>query len=138
MIAHKNWIINLTMSSLIAVTCVVGDGKLQAIAGPLKRAIVDNSTHGLIGFFSALIVLIDQLDGETEKLYLAVVCMMMSSLIDIDHFIAAKSVKLAVSGIEFHNFLIIFIYIFNCRMQQAFRVDHFSTTAPFLSFSSHF
>ena len=92
MIVHKNWVINSALSSVIAVACVVGDKKVQSMSEPFTKALIDNSTHAIIGLLSAIIVLIDQWDS----IYFAVVCMMVSSFIDLDHFLAAKSYKLSV------------------------------------------
>lgn len=92
MVVHKSWIINSVSTLLIAVTCLIGDKKMQSPMEPMTKAIIDNSTHGLIGLFSAIIVLAD----HYEKLHLAVACTMMSSLIDADHFLTARSLKLAV------------------------------------------
>lgn len=92
MIVHKSWIVNSALSAVIAVTCVVGDIKLQTTKGQLAKSICDNSTHALVGFFSAIIILTDHLD----QYYLAVACLMMSSMIDADHLIAARSLKLSV------------------------------------------
>lgn len=77
----------------MAVTCAVGDRTLKNVTlQPITKAMLDNMIHGLIGLFSGIIVLTDHLD----KIYLAIACMMMSSIIDADHFIAARSFKLAV------------------------------------------
>lgn len=92
MIVHKSWIVNSLLSLAIAVTCVVGDNRLKATTKPVVKAAFDNVTHGIVGLLSALIVT----GAQADKLYLAVGCMMMSSLIDADHFIAAKSLKLSV------------------------------------------
>lgn len=93
MIVHKNWIVNSILSFVVAVTCAVGDKSLQKMPlQPLTKAMIDNSIHGLIGLFSATILLTDNFD----KLHMAVACMMMSSVIDADHFVAARSFKLAV------------------------------------------
>lgn len=93
MIVHKNWIINSALSAIIAVTCVVGDKKLQTSREQLSKSLWDNATHALVGFFTAIIVLTDQ----SDRLQLAAVCLIMSSVIDVDHLIAARSFKLAVS-----------------------------------------
>lgn len=80
------------MSLAIAVTCVVGDNRLKASIKPVIKAAFDNVTHGIVGLLSASIVI----GAQADKLYLAVACMMISSLIDADHFIAARSLKLSV------------------------------------------
>lgn len=94
MIIQKNWVINLSLSTAIVVTCLIGDKRLHSIKQtPLIRAVADNMTHGLIGLFTSAIVFIESWD----KIYFAVVCMILSSAIDVDHFIAAKSLRLSVS-----------------------------------------
>lgn len=92
MIAHKNWVINTALSLIIAVACVVGDKIVQSMSEPLSKALVDNLTHAIVGLLSAIIVFTDQWD----KIYLSIACLLMSSFIDADHFIAAKSLKLSV------------------------------------------
>lgn len=93
MIVHASWIVNFLLSIAVAVTCAVGDKALQIMTlQPLTKALLDNSIHGFVGLFSAIILLTDHID----KLHVAIACMMMSSLIDADHFVAARSFKLAV------------------------------------------
>lgn len=96
MIIHKNWIINTVLSALIVVTCYVGDKKLHATnERQIVRAFFDNATHGLVGLFACGIAFIDNWD----KMYMAVVCMLISSAIDVDHFIVARSLHLKVRNI---------------------------------------
>lgn len=107
MIVHKTWIINSLVSCAIAVTCKMGDKLLQTMsAGQLSKAIVDNVTHALVGLLSGIIVV----SSHQEKLHLAIGCMLISSLIDADHFIAARSLKLVVRN--FHNNCAIIFTIF--------------------------
>lgn len=94
MIIHKNWVINVTLSAAIIGTCYVGDKKLHAInERPIVRAFFDNATHGLVGLFACGIAF----SAHWDKMYMAVICMIISSAIDVDHFIAAKSFHLSVS-----------------------------------------
>lgn len=92
MIVHKGWIVNSLLSLAVAVTCVIGDNRLKAATNPVIKAAIDNATHGLVGFLTSLIVI----NVQADKIYLAVACMAMSSFIDADHFIAARSLKLSV------------------------------------------
>lgn len=103
MIIHKSWVINLVSTSVVAVTCLMGDKRLQSTTNPMTKAIIDNATHGLIGLFSAIVVLSDHYD----KLHLALACMMMSSLVDADHFITARSLKLSVSSMRSVDYTIL-------------------------------
>jgi hypothetical protein len=95
MIVPRAWIINSLLSTVIALTCAVGDKKFQTSTKPLLKAFIDNSTHGAIGFFSAIIAFWDHRDW-IYCLQLSAACLMMSSLIDADHFIAARSLTLSV------------------------------------------
>lgn len=92
MIANKNWIVNVVLSVMTVITCWLGDLKLRRPGEPLSKAICDSSAHGLVGFFTAAIILTER----SDKLLLAVGCLIISSLIDVDHFIAARSLKLSV------------------------------------------
>ena len=94
MIIHKNWVINLTLSFTIVLTCGIGDSKLcDKNERQIVRAIFDNLTHGLVGLYACAIAFMDNWD----KMYMALICMTVSSAIDLDHFIAAKSFRLSVS-----------------------------------------
>lgn len=94
MIIHKNWVINLTLSAVIVLTCFIGDKKLHAVnKQQIFRALCDNVTHGLVGLFACASAFMDNWD----KMYMAIICMIISSAIDLDHFIAAKSLRLSVS-----------------------------------------
>ncbi|CAO1409211.1 unnamed protein product [Diamesa tonsa] len=119
MILHRHLLIYCAISSATISTCYFGDKLVQrTIKNHVLRAIFDNLTHGLIGLFSAATLFIN----DKEKLYLAGVCMVLSSIIDADHFIAAKSLKLtdatSLNGRPFlHNstipatLLVVLIYL---------------------------
>jgi hypothetical protein len=94
MLIHKNWVLNIILSVLIIITCIIGDRKLHSARDShLARAIADNVTHGLIGLFAGAILIV----SNFEKFYFAIICMLISSGIDIDHFIIARSLRLTVS-----------------------------------------
>lgn len=77
---------------------------------PLRRSLVDNLSHIIIGIFSWLLSI------SYEKLYHpwnivnCLLCGFFASIVDIDHFLMARSLKLNVSiifleGVLFsHNF----------------------------------
>lgn len=78
----------------VLLTSLTGDKLLEKInSSHLFRALADNLAHGLIGLFSAAVVVAENKDN----IYLAFICFILSSLIDVDHFIAARSLKLSVS-----------------------------------------
>lgn len=78
------------LHSLLVGVCVAGDQVLLLLqnSGPWAKALVDNWTHGVIGLLCWTIVT----DG---KQWLEIVtCAFLASVLDVDHFLAAKSVKL--------------------------------------------
>lgn len=100
MSAQRNWIVNSLLSNLfITAICLFGDLSLQQTRhDPLHAAIIDNVTHALVGFVAG------QLYFGWKQIAWIIGCMLMSSLIDIDHFIAARSIMLSVS------FAMLFLY----------------------------
>lgn len=90
---------SLVLSILNGGICMLGDylGKNQGSI--ITKAIFDNVTHATIGFFSAIILILESNHriARTERCYLIFVSVFVSSLIDIDHFIVAKSLKLTVN-----------------------------------------
>jgi hypothetical protein len=101
-------IFNLTLFSievLLAIVCLVGDyyvfkslnlinlflfKSFPIFNEILIRAILDNFVHGIIGLISWLIIIYPNLNlNELVASYL------FSSILDIDHFINAKSFKIA-------------------------------------------
>lgn len=66
---------------------------------PILKAICDNLTHATIGTLSALILVREinhyHIDG-IERITLIIMCTLVSSFIDLDHFVVAKSLKLSV------------------------------------------
>jgi hypothetical protein len=101
-------IFNLTLFSievLLAIVCLVGDyyvfkslslinlflfKSFPIFNEILIRALLDNFVHGIIGLISWLIIIYPNLNlNELVASYL------FSSILDIDHFINAKSFKIA-------------------------------------------
>lgn len=66
------------------------------------RAIVDNFGHGLIAAISWLVVSGIRKEGIIQ----GVCCAMMSSGLDIDHFVMAKSLKIKVRTIDIFMYLL--------------------------------
>lgn len=65
----------------------------------MAEALADNATHGLVGAMSALIVVMEFSDrlALVEQKWLIAVGFLVSSGIDVDHFIAARSIRLKVN-----------------------------------------
>lgn len=90
----------IILGALLGIICYLGDRLVEyETESGLKKALCDSSTHAIVGLMSATIFVlqINQRIETDEKIRLVFVCSLLSSLIDIDHFIEAKSFKLFVS-----------------------------------------
>lgn len=91
--------INTSLTVSIAFVAVAGDYITTASNNPVLKALCDNVTHAVIGGLCWCIAYFnrDKTVQETRSGFLEVMsCMVLSSVIDLDHFIAAKSVLLKV------------------------------------------
>ncbi|XP_063237143.1 transmembrane protein 267 [Bacillus rossius redtenbacheri] len=91
------WTLKVFSPFLIALVAITGD---RCVSSPrlnqLQRAILDNLTHAVIGFETWYFVTVYcfckyRLAHELLESFL---CGVISSLIDVDHFIAARSLHL--------------------------------------------
>ncbi|XP_028139609.1 transmembrane protein 267 [Diabrotica virgifera virgifera] len=83
------------LTFLIFLTAIIGDYVVSYSKLHVFQALFDNTTHFLIGGLSWLIVCLNSKDvSHTEKIIEVVICSLISSLIDIDHFIEARSINL--------------------------------------------
>ncbi|XP_022106605.1 transmembrane protein 267-like [Acanthaster planci] len=81
----------------LGMACVSLDHLLQlpAVASSrYYRAVVDNFTHGLVGLLSWAIVIETVLPSNCHQLGEILLCGVLSSILDADHFIVAKSIYL--------------------------------------------
>lgn len=90
----------LILTILNAGICILGDNLVEwNNESQLLKAVCDNLTHSLVGFVSAL-VMVSETNNQIvgiERVALIGVSVVVSSLIDVDHFVVAKSLKLSVS-----------------------------------------
>lgn len=89
-------------SVAILITCLVGDKNSVPVKdGDLAAAICDNLTHAIVGLFVwASVVLGKSSIGSAHYLQI-LACGLISSIIDLDHFIAARSLSLKVCMIMY-------------------------------------
>lgn len=91
--------VRISLTTFLAAVCICGDWLVELNSNSsIAKAIFDNATHACVGLLTALLLFI-QLDhriSSVEKNAAIIICGVCSSLIDIDHFIAARSWKLAV------------------------------------------
>lgn len=91
---------SIFLSIINGGVCMLGDYLVEINQGSqIAKAIVDNITHATIGFLSAIILILQTNHRIiwTERCFLIAMSVLLSSLIDIDHFIIAKSLKLSVN-----------------------------------------
>uniref|UniRef100_A0A1A9UTT3 Transmembrane protein 267 n=1 Tax=Glossina austeni TaxID=7395 RepID=A0A1A9UTT3_GLOAU len=83
----------VVLTTLVSVTCMLGDNFVDITQHPLLRALVDNATHAAIGALSGVAFAVQFYEKTTYFFgwLLMFTCFACSSLIDVDHFIAARS-----------------------------------------------
>ncbi|CAG9854602.1 unnamed protein product [Phyllotreta striolata] len=82
---------------LIVVTAIVGDYVVAYSKLHVFQALFDNATHFTIGGLCWFIVCLHSNSrgvGSTRKIVEIACCSLLSSLIDVDHFVEAKSISL--------------------------------------------
>lgn len=90
--------VRICCSLLTVLACLLGDYLDEKTDHPLLRALCDNGTHALVGALSGISFVIhfhDKISNVTGWLMMFG-CFACSSLIDMDHFIIAKSFSLEV------------------------------------------
>ncbi len=65
------------------------------------RAVIDNTTHGMIAFWSW--ALVENYNFDKYKFVNCVICAAISMGVDLDHFVAAKSFTIKVCEM-YHRF----------------------------------
>lgn len=86
------------LAVLLVFIALLGDWLLKIATKNAHKAIIDNSTHGLIGLISWWIVIIASKRKVPlpKRLLEAGLSGFVASIIDVDHFIYARSYKLEV------------------------------------------
>lgn len=90
---------NLALTLLNGGVCILGDFLVeQNQESQIKKAICDNATHAIVGLLSALIMIFETncRQPQFERIAMIVITVFVSSFIDVDHFLVAKSFKLSV------------------------------------------
>lgn len=104
-VQYKFAVMNLIMVLSIILVCIIGDKLVEITrSSHWKKAIIDNVTHGIVGALAAAVVLFNFKDRITvsEIIILIVLACVLSSVIDVDHFIEARSFHIHVSTINYY------------------------------------
>ncbi|XP_037934898.1 transmembrane protein 267 [Teleopsis dalmanni] len=93
---HLMVYIRIILTTLVTITCLLGDNFVELTAHPLLKALSDNATHALIGALTGIAYAVQFYDRSTNLFgwLLIFICFAVSSLIDMDHFIEARSLHL--------------------------------------------
>ncbi|XP_043678260.1 transmembrane protein 267 isoform X1 [Vespula pensylvanica] len=96
MIVYKkwNWILKIGLTSLIGISSFMGDTSLKYVHTAVARAILDNLTHAIVGGLTWTLILILSKKSFVQNLHDIFFSFALSSFIDLDHFLAARSWKL--------------------------------------------
>lgn len=89
----------IVLTTLVTITCLLGDNFVELTQHPLLKALADNATHAAIGALTG-ITFATQFYERTSQLFgwiLIFTCFVVSSFIDLDHFVEARSLYLEVS-----------------------------------------
>ncbi|XP_058463730.1 transmembrane protein 267 [Malaya genurostris] len=133
---------------VLLIVCIAGDKLSVAIQKPhILKAVIDNVTHAWIGLMVTEIVVRNFQDqiGRNEKYALIATGCVISSLIDLDHFIEAKSLSLhdATNLTErpfLHNSSIFLILLISMIGAIASKVQYSMSlwlTVNFIAFFTH-
>lgn len=90
---------SLALTAFNGGICILGDYLVDVNQeSQIRKAICDNATHAIVGFFSAIVLILETNHRATgiERIILIAMSVLVSSLIDIDHFLVAKSMQLSV------------------------------------------
>lgn len=96
---HKvSFVVQSVLVVFLLVTSLLGDFLVGKSEVHLHKALLDNATHAVIAGISWLIVCFRFKYENALQIALEVLgCAALGSLIDLDHFLAARSLRLKVS-----------------------------------------
>lgn len=117
--------VRIVLTTLLTITCLLGDNFVELTQHPLLKALADNATHAIIGALTGIAFAV-QFHERTSNLlgwFLIFTCFAVSSLIDLDHFIEARSLYLEVressfkiGNVNYHMYIQYYIKIRRMRL----------------------
>ncbi|XP_015430695.1 PREDICTED: transmembrane protein C5orf28 [Dufourea novaeangliae] len=90
----KEVFMRLVLTVAISICSIIGDQGLKNGKSTVSRAIFDNITHAIVGGLTWAVILNLSKKSLTQYFPSIVCCFLLSSFIDVDHFIAAWSWKI--------------------------------------------
>lgn len=92
--------VRLFLTILNGGICILGDYLVDVNQkSPILMAIYDNLTHAIVGYLGTFVIIFSTVHrtNAIERIYLVGLGTLLSSLIDIDHFIVGRTFKLSVN-----------------------------------------
>lgn len=98
-----SFFVHFVLIFFIITTSLVGDYLVEQSNIHLHKALFDNATHAAIAGISWLIVCFRfKYDDVLNILGEVLACASLASVIDVDHFVVAKSLQLKVNPISLY------------------------------------
>ncbi|KAK2584868.1 hypothetical protein KPH14_002466 [Odynerus spinipes] len=93
----KKWslILKIAVTGLIGITSFLGDTCLKYTQTAVTRAFLDNVTHAIVSALTWILILILSKKSLVQNLDGIFFSFALSSFIDVDHFLSARSWKLS-------------------------------------------
>ncbi|XP_012278053.1 transmembrane protein 267 [Orussus abietinus] len=92
--SRRDVILRVLLTSSISICSYVGDQILKNGKNQALRAISDNLTHAIVGGLSWSLIVILSKKSLSQNIFRILSCFLVSSFVDLDHFIVARSWKL--------------------------------------------
>lgn len=90
--------LRLYLTVLLGLVAIIGDSIVSHSKIQIFQAIFDNATHSIIGGLSWFLVCVCSKKYNSGVIVEVALCALIASLIDLDHFVVAKSLKLQVTN----------------------------------------
>lgn len=94
---YKKWniILKIALTGSIGIISILGDTCLKYTQTSVLRALSDNLTHAIVGGLTWTLILVLSKESLVQNLYSILFSFALSSFIDVDHFLSARSWKLS-------------------------------------------
>lgn len=124
------------LTLLLMTAALLGDYLVGRVRLQWSRALIDNATHAVVGGLSLAIVCVH---FRQPNVWEILQCTILSSLIDVDHFIRVQSFNLLVGTVckrisqKIRKIICAIFVALYCyfRRQQAYLIDHSCTAQQF-------
>lgn len=130
-------IINIFLTAGLCLTAILGDFLVQKFEhSHILKAVIDNGTHAAIGGLTWSVVCFQRkiFPSSSEIIWQVLLCTVVASMTDVDHFIEAKSLKLQVNTLHLLNYLCHFFKEYFCYKISLHIFSPFFSTHFVISF----